>query len=140
MGCYNNPTSTISAPTNLTATVGDSQVFLSWAAVTGATGYNVKRSTTAGGPYTTIATSITGTNYVDTSVTNGTTYYYVVTTLNDTSASGNSTKASATPIVSAPINLTATVGNSQVTLSWDVEREYQLQKNTAYLAVIVMYV
>jgi hypothetical protein len=44
----------ISAPTNLTAIAGDSQVTLSWTAVTGVTGYNVKRSTTAGGPYTTI--------------------------------------------------------------------------------------
>jgi hypothetical protein len=44
------PYSLISAPTNLIATAVDSQVILSWMAVDGAVGYNVKRSTTSGGP------------------------------------------------------------------------------------------
>jgi hypothetical protein len=61
----------LSAPT---ATAGDSQVILAWTAVTGATGYNVKRATIAGGPYTTIASNVSSTSYVDTAVTNGTTY------------------------------------------------------------------
>src|SRR5207244_1405140 len=42
------------APTNLTATAGSGQVGLSWSASSGATSYNVKRSSTSGGPYTTI--------------------------------------------------------------------------------------
>ena len=53
---------------------------LGWDAVSGdATlyGYEVRRSDTAGGPYTTIA-RVTGTDYVDTGVTEGRTYYYVV--------------------------------------------------------------
>ncbi len=54
------PYSPIAAPTNLTATEGDSKVTLSWTAVVGATSYNVKRSTTAGGTYTTIASNVTG--------------------------------------------------------------------------------
>jgi hypothetical protein len=37
-------------PTNLAATPGDSRVTLSWTANAGATGYNVKRATTSGGP------------------------------------------------------------------------------------------
>jgi hypothetical protein len=107
-----------STPTQLTATAGDSQVSLSWNAVDGASSYNIKRSTTAGGPYTTIATNVSGTSYVDNTVTNGTTYYYVVTAVNGTAESANSNEAPATPIVSAPINLIAIAGNSQVTLSW----------------------
>ncbi|MBP2632047.1 MAG: hypothetical protein H6Q70_2675 [Firmicutes bacterium] len=91
------PSSSIPAPIDLVATAGDSQVTLSWTAVDGATGYNVKRSTTAGGPYTTIASNVSGTTYVDTSVTNGTTYYYVVTAVNVDGESNNSNEASAKP-------------------------------------------
>lgn len=109
----------IAAPTNLTAAAGDSQVTLSWTSVTGATNYSVKRSTTAGGPYTTIANNVIGTSYIDNSVTNGTMYYYVVAALNSTAESANSNEVFATPIVSAPINLAAISGNSQVDLSWE---------------------
>lgn len=87
------------APTNLTATAGDAQVTLSWTASTGATSYNVKRSTVTGGPYTQLGTP-TGTSYTDTAVTNGTTYFYVVTAVNTSGESGNSNQAQAIP--SAP--------------------------------------
>jgi hypothetical protein len=40
-------------PTNLNATAGNTQVTLSWTASAGASGYNVKRSDTSGGPYNT---------------------------------------------------------------------------------------
>ena len=89
--------STTPAPMNLTVVAGDKKVTLSWNAVAGANGYNVKRSTTAGGPYTTIASNITGTSYVDATVVNGTTYYYVVTAIGANGESANSNEASATP-------------------------------------------
>ncbi len=82
---------------NLKAVGGDSKVDLTWNEVTDATSYIVKRSTTAGGPYTTIASGITGTTYTDTGVTNGTTYYYVVTAIINGSEGWNSNEASATP-------------------------------------------
>jgi hypothetical protein len=85
-------------PTNLTATAGNAQVSLSWTASTGAASYNVKRGTASGGPYSTIA-SPTATSYVDTRVTNGTAYFYVVTAVNSDVESGNSNQASATPTV-----------------------------------------
>ena len=66
------------APTGLVATPGNSQVALSWNAATGAATYNVKRSTTSGGPYSPIQTGVTTTSFTDTTVSNGTTYYYVV--------------------------------------------------------------
>ncbi|SEO82678.1 LamG-like jellyroll fold domain-containing protein [Propionispora vibrioides] len=106
------------APINLIVTTGDAQVTLNWDTVNGATGYNLKRSITAGGPYETIATTVSSTSYMDTNVVNGTTYYYVVTAINTSGESANSNEASATPIISAPLNLTATAGNSQVALSW----------------------
>ncbi|WP_312421848.1 fibronectin type III domain-containing protein [Anaerospora hongkongensis] len=115
----------IPVPINLVATAGDSQVTLSWDAVTGATGYNVKRSTTAGGPYTTIASNVSGTSYVDTGVVNGTTYYYVVTAITADGESANSNEASATPTA------TETPGESskallRVTMTDSSEREYKL--------------
>ena len=83
-------------PTALSATAGDSQVALSWAASPGATGYKVKRAVTNGGPYTVIGTAAV-TSYTDTTVTNGTTYYYVVSGTDGLGESADSTQASATP-------------------------------------------
>jgi fibronectin type 3 domain-containing protein len=110
------------APTNLTATAGDTQVSLTWSASSGATGYNVKRATIDGGPYTQLAAP-TSNGYTDSSVTNGTAYYYVVSALNATGESANSAQASATPQApgvppAAPTNLTATAGDTQVSLTW----------------------
>jgi hypothetical protein len=65
-------------PSGLSAAAGDSQVALSWSASAAATSYHVKRSTTAGGPYLTVACP-TSTSYTDSGLANGTTYYYVVT-------------------------------------------------------------
>jgi chitin-binding protein len=88
------------APTNLAAAAGNAQVALTWTAASGATGYNVKRSTTNGGPYSNVATNVSGTSYTNTGLTNGTTYYYVVTAVNASGESPVSTQASGTP--SAP--------------------------------------
>lgn len=85
------------APSGLTATAGAGQVTLSWGASSGASSYAVKRATASSGPYTVIASGLTGTTYSDTSVTNGTTYYYVVTASNSAGESGPSATASATP-------------------------------------------
>ena len=84
------------APTNLTAAPGNSQVSLQWNASFGATSYNLERSTASGGPYTVVA-SVPGTSYADASVTNGTTYYYVVSAVDGAGASANSPQVSATP-------------------------------------------
>ena len=111
-----NPTP---VPMNLIATAGDKKITLSWSAVTGAAGYNVKRAITSGGPYTTIANNVTGTGYEDTNVVNGTTYYYVVTAIGASGESANSNEASATPKASGQELL-------RVTMSDSSEREYQL--------------
>ncbi|HEY3760448.1 MAG TPA: autotransporter-associated beta strand repeat-containing protein [Verrucomicrobiae bacterium] len=90
------------APSNFvaSATQGQSsgQVQLSWAAMDGATAYNVYRSTTNGGPYALIASPVT-TAYADTAVQNGTTYYYVVTSTNIFGESPDSLQLNATPSI-----------------------------------------
>ena len=109
-------------PAGLTATAGNAQVSLAWALSTGATSYHVKRSTASGGPYTQVG-SPTGANYVDSTVTNDTKYFYVVSAVNTAGESANSAEVSATPKApatppSAPTNLQATAGNAQVSLTW----------------------
>lgn len=110
------------APTGLTATPGNAQVSLSWTAVTGAQSYNVYRSTTSGTKGTVLnSLAVTATNYTDTTVTNGTVYYYEVTAVNAGGESGVSNQVSAIPQVpppATPINVTATSGTGQITLSW----------------------
>ncbi|WP_244864962.1 glycoside hydrolase family 48 protein [Xylanibacillus composti] len=114
------------APNGLTAAAGDGAVTLSWHASSGATHYTVKRATTSGGPYAAVASEVSGTSYTDSGLTNGTTYYYVVSASNSAGESLNSTAASATPqgIVepqppAAPNGLTAAAGDGAVTLSWN---------------------
>jgi hypothetical protein len=86
------------APADLLAEPGDGAVPLRWQESFGATGYTIQRATTSGGPYTTVASNVTGGSYVDTSVTNGTTYYYTVTATNSAGTSANSSEDSATPV------------------------------------------
>lgn len=64
-------------PANLTAVADGDSIELDWDAFTGAASYNIKRSTSHGGPYSTIDTS--GTNsYDDVTAVPGVTYYYVI--------------------------------------------------------------
>ena len=91
-----------SAPAGLTGSSSNgAPVTLMWLASLGATAYNVKRSTTSGGPYSTIATT-TAASWTDTGVTGGTTYFYVVSALNNNVESPNSLE------VSAPLQVIAT--------------------------------
>ncbi|BFT73946.1 pectinesterase family protein [Paenibacillus sp. P36] len=71
----------VTAPIDAAAIANDGSVELSWSPVSGATTYAVKRSTESGGTFTTLSSSLTASSYVDTSVTNGTIYYYIVTAL-----------------------------------------------------------
>jgi beta-glucanase (GH16 family) len=90
------------APAALTATAGNSQVALSWNPSGSGATYNLKRSLVSGGSYTSVATGLTTTNYTDTELTNGTTYYYVVSAFNAGCESTNSTQVSTTPACAPP--------------------------------------
>ena len=89
------------APSGLVATAGDGFVNLDWAdnGEDDLAGYSVFRSTTSGSGYVSIISGQATSDYVDDTVTNGTTYYYVVTAT-DTSSneSGYSNEDSATPL------------------------------------------
>jgi hypothetical protein len=111
------------APSGLTASSGTNLVSLSWTAAGGApTGYNVKRSSSSGGPYTNIiGTTTAPTVTYDDAILGGSTYYYVVSAVNGAGESTNSSYVSASPVLAAPetpAGLAATPGDAQVALSW----------------------
>lgn len=97
LSAYAGATTIPPAPTGLVAAAGNGQVVLNWNTTTGAGSYNIKRATTSGGPYGLIASGVTVTSYTDTTALNGSTYYYVVSAINASGESANSSQASATP-------------------------------------------
>jgi len=102
----------VAVPTGINATAGNAQVILNWSPSAGATSYNVQSSTTSGGPYNTIATT-SAASYTNTSLVNGTSYYYVVSATDGVNVSSNSIEVSATPVASH-VNLAL---NQPVTVS-----------------------
>ena len=92
------------APTGLTATGNDGSVSLDWAdnGEGDLAGYRVHRSETSGGPYAEITLALAvDSDYVDNGVVNGTTYYYVVTAVDDSdneSAQSNEDSAMPQPV------------------------------------------
>ncbi len=109
-------------PTGIVAIAGNAQVGLTWTPSSGATSYHVKRATTSGGPFAQVGVPTTAA-YTDAGLTNGTTYYYVVSAVNTAGESANSAEASAKPVAgvqtpSVPTGVVATAGNAQVSLTW----------------------
>jgi hypothetical protein len=105
------------APTSVQASPGNGQASISWTAIAGATSYNIYYATATG------VTKTNGTRIpnatspaVVTSLTNGTTYYFVVTAVNANGESVESAEVSARP---------ATVANSlrvRVVNAYDANR------------------
>ena len=115
-----------SAPSSLSATpANQTQINLTWNAATdnvGVTGYRVERCQGASCTgFAQIATP-TATNFNDTGLTAGTSYSYQVRAVDAAGNLGSYTSvASATTLPNAPVapsGVTATPGNTQVTLSW----------------------
>jgi hypothetical protein len=94
----------VSVPSGLTATSGIGRAVLNWSPFFGTTGYSVKRATSSGGPYTTVATNLTDTTWVDSNVTVGVPYYYVISASDGATESANSAEASVTPGTAIRIN------------------------------------
>ncbi len=101
-------------PSSLTASPGTGNVTLSWIDSDGAVAYNLYRSTTSGSGYVLVLQNLTSTAATDPGLTNGTTYFYVVTALGSTgSESVPSDEAMAMPYSSpAAPTVTAAYGYS----------------------------
>lgn len=119
-------------PANLTALGTNLLITLQWSAPSNAASYNLKRSTTNGGPYSIIA-NVGVTNYSDPAVNPGTAYYYVVAATNAVGESANSLQAGAIPLPSlVSTNLNVQAGGNQLQLSWPQDHlgwRLQIQTN-----------
>lgn len=116
----------VNAPYNVTAsTINDSeskpQIKISWCAVAGADNYRIERSDKEDSGYTVVDMKQDA-SYIDNNVEYGKTYYYRIQALESNVYSDYSKVVSVTPIekvVTEPIILTATGGDSNITLSWN---------------------
>jgi fibronectin type 3 domain-containing protein len=129
------------APTGLAAAAGPNRVDLDWNNTSTATGYNVKRSTTSGGPYSILAPGVATSSYADTTASGGTTYYYVASALNANGEGSDSSQVSATPTVPGPPQpptaLTArATGKKKINLGWTQSSSANIASNKVYRATV----
>jgi len=89
-------------PTGMQGAAGGSSVSLSWDSSPEATFYNIKRGTSTGGPYTDLLLSSPINSVTDSSVSDGVTYYYVVSAENASGESDDSMEVSVTAVVPPP--------------------------------------
>ncbi|MDC0188523.1 fibronectin type III domain-containing protein, partial [bacterium] len=106
-------TSTLSAPSDVTATLGWHQVAVDWTAVSGASSYTVYWGTSTGiSSSSTSITGITDDNYTHTSLDNGTTYYYTVAAVDSSGTGSLSSEVSATPRTGPTVTEACTYGEA----------------------------
>jgi gliding motility-associated-like protein len=79
----------------LLVAAGDAKDIIEWGPISNFS-YKIKRSTTSGGPYSTVG-NVSTTQYTDVNVTNGSTYFYIVTSVDGTVESSNSAEVLAKP-------------------------------------------
>jgi len=127
------------APTGIVVVAGNSQLDISWNEVAGASSYNIYRSTSAGSRGAKVGAS-SSTTYTDTTVANGTTYYYTVTADNSAGEGPPSSQSvGATPSVpfvtpTAPTGVNTIAGNAQVVVTWaavSTATSYNIYRSTS---------
>lgn len=82
------PSAVPSPPSGLSAIPRETEIELLWDQTPSATHYLVQRAPTADGPYTTLSDNAGAARFLDTSATNGTTYFYRVSAINAQGESG----------------------------------------------------
>lgn len=115
---------TPAAPAGLLASGSEKSITVRWLPSFGATNYDLLRSTTPGGSYTTIARNLTNakTSYVDTTANPGVTYYYMARARNSAGVSGESPEFGAALLPPPLVNL-ASGGVASASFNGDSDRE-----------------
>lgn len=146
------------APVMYEPLAGDQKLELSWQASGDPTiaGYRIYRATSRTGTYTAIdSVEPNTTTYTDYPITNGTTYWYKVAAISSDGVESNisdltdpdtndydqpqngSPLAVAPP--KAPVNVTATGGDHQVSISWDEVTQTELGESISPACTYVVY-
>ena len=126
----------IGVPTLTAASSGYNSTKLTWTAVTGASGYEVWRSSTANGTYNKLGTT-SSTSYNNTALTFNTPYYYKVnaycTASTATTYGSRSAYAVATPVPAAPTASASVTSYNSIKVSWSAvpgASGYELRRAT----------
>ena len=98
------------APTGLTLTRGNTTAVLNWTGVSGATTYNIYRSTSSGGEGNTPIANQSGTTFNDSGLSNTTQYYYKVAAVSAVGTGPMSMEVTSAPFITPVISIAS--GNS----------------------------
>jgi hypothetical protein len=105
-------------PSGVTVTpVSGTEARVAWMAVRGATDYDVLRATALAGPYTFVGNTPV-LSYLDSTLTPGTAYFFVVRSRDQTRVSANSAPAALAPSMLPPTAVWHTAQPDRVTLGW----------------------
>lgn len=112
-------------PQQLASVEGNGEVTLHWNSVTEATYYQLHMSQMTGQFHGPSVATVTDTTYTIAGLTNGQTYYFVVKAGNDGGLSAESNQVQATPatVPDAPVQIAATAGDGQATVSFAAPAE-----------------
>ncbi len=115
-------------PQSVKAIAGNKNAKITWKGVSGATKYRVQRTT--GSSWSTVAYP-TALSYINTGLSNGTTYKYRVLAFVNNEWSPASAVVSAKPFDTTPKNVKAVAGDKRVTISWTAvsgAEKYRVQR------------
>ncbi|NBI31260.1 kelch repeat-containing protein, partial [Chengkuizengella marina] len=122
-------------PQNVKAQINNAQIQLTWDVVNNADEYIVKRSNSKDGPYEIIADNVVENSYVDQNVETGTTYFYIISAVNQIGEGENSNEVTVlnyVPNTISPglIDEEELVEGTSLTFNWhpmDTQNAFQIQ-------------
>jgi fibronectin type 3 domain-containing protein len=128
----------VPAPILTSAPATTSAITMNFASVSGATGYNILRSSTAGGPYAQVGTPGKNANsFTDSGLAAGTNYYYVAQTTSKNGSgasvtSSNSAEFAWATLANPVAGMTAAPSAATIVLSWPAQSQNGITGYTIY--------